>query len=139
MSAIAPPHPGTHHKPEHNHNARQSTYLGTYTKEGRRREILSTPAAGGSKLVIDRDALTGLDEHLIAHLPSDEPEMNPYVMCALYLEDRQGRHCRRLTTRDRETHQPTVETTPTPSAQGDTQPLLGLLASTLRPSQPQLT
>ncbi len=137
MSAIAPPRPTTHHKRSRNTQP-PSTWLGTYTDEsGDRRELISTPAAAGSTLVIDRDASTHRDERLIAHLPADEPAENQYVMCELYLNDRRGRHCRRVTTRDRETTQPTIDPTPTPDAQGDTQSLLALIASGLHPSRPQ--
>jgi hypothetical protein len=87
--------------------------------------------------VIDRDALTRLDERLVAHIPADEPAINPYVMCSLYFEDRQGRHCRRVSAHDRETPQPTIQAAPTPYAQSDTQPLLALVANTLRLSRPQ--
>ncbi len=139
MSAIAPPRPTTHRKRSHNSSPQsQNTWLGSYTDENdHRREVISTPAAAGSTLVIDRDASTHQDERLVAHLPADEPAVNQYVMCELYFNDRQGRHCRRATRRDRETPQPTVEATPTPDAQDDTQPLLALIANTLRISRPQ--
>jgi hypothetical protein len=57
MSAIAPPRPTTHHKRSRNHHAQpQSTWLGSYTDENdHRREVISTAAAAGSTLVIDRD------------------------------------------------------------------------------------
>ncbi len=134
MSAIAPQRPDKHRKHSRNEGPRrESTFLGAYTNEnGRKREVISTNAAGGSTLVIDRDALTRLDERLVAHIPADEPAVNPYVMCRLYFEDRQGRHSRRVTTRDRETHQPTVAPTP-PHAQGNTHSLLALVAGALSP------
>jgi hypothetical protein len=79
-----------------------STRLGTYTNpRGRRREIVRSRGAGGGTLVIDRDALTRLDERLVAQLPCDEPDENSRVVCALYLADAQGRHCRRVTQEDR--------------------------------------
>ena len=139
MSTTAPHRQDKHRKRRGNDGPRkESTFLGTYTNDGgRRREVIVTNAAGGSTLVIDRDALTRLDERLVAHIPADEPAINPYVMCRLYFEDRQGRHCRRVNAHDRETPQPTIQAVPTLDALSDTQPLLALVANTLRLSRPQ--
>ena len=139
MSTIAPQHQDKHRKRSGNDGPRkESTFLGAYTNDGgRRREVIVTNAAGGSTLVIDRDALTRLDERLVAHIPADEPAENPYVMCELYFEDRQGRYCRRVSAHDRETPQPTIEHTPAPDTRSEPQPLLALVANTLRLSRPQ--
>jgi hypothetical protein len=83
--------------------------LGGYPGPGLRdREIVSVPAAGGSTLVIDRDAITHLDECLVAHLPSDEPSANTHLICAMYLADEEGRYCGRVSAQDRERTPPAV-------------------------------
>jgi hypothetical protein len=110
MSIAAPPHPGTpHQKRQITRRVWEGTLLGRYVGPGcRNREIVSVPAAGGSTLVIDRDALTCLDERLVAHLPSDEPAVNKRLICAMYLADEEGRFCGRVTAQDRETTPPAV-------------------------------
>lgn len=78
-----------------------STVLGSYrNRRGRRRELVAQSGAAGSLLVIDREALTGGDRRLVAHLGADEPSSNAALVCRLYLEDEHGRSCRRVVTRD---------------------------------------
>ncbi len=111
MSAIAPPHPSIARQEVRpaRQDREDSTLLGRYAGPGLRdREIVSVPAAGGSTLVIDRDAITRLDERLVAHLPADEPAVNRHLICAMYLADEEGRHCGRVTAQDRETIPPAV-------------------------------
>lgn len=73
--------------------------LGRY-REDRPREIVLCTGAGGSKLVIDRDASTLGDRRLVAHLAPDEPARNAALVCSLYLADR--RECRRVEPSDLE-------------------------------------
>jgi hypothetical protein len=75
--------------------------LGRYIDSaGRSREIVARPGAAGSVLVVDRDAATGADPHLVAHLGSEEPAENAGLMCDLYLTCEADRRCRLLTTAD---------------------------------------
>ncbi len=67
---------------------------------GRRRELLTLPAYGGSVLVLDRDAITLCDRRLVAHLAADEPVENAALVCDLYLRDMRGRWCRRVQPKD---------------------------------------
>jgi hypothetical protein len=53
-------------------------------------------AARGSTVVLDRDAATGADRRLIAHLGAEEPQENAELVCRHYLEDTDGRWCRPL-------------------------------------------
>ncbi len=111
MSTAAPSDPGTaHRKRQTTRRAREeSTRLGSYIgPDWRVREIVSVPAAGGSTLVIDSDAITGLDKRLVAHLSSDEPPVNMRLICAMYLADEEGRYCARVTAQDRERIPPAV-------------------------------
>lgn len=112
MSIAAPPCPGT---PREARRAtrrvvgEEGTRLGGYPGPGLRdREIVSVPAACGSTLVIDRDAITHLDERLLAHLACDEPPANMHLICAMYLVDEEGRYCGRVTAQDRERIPPAV-------------------------------
>lgn len=80
---------------------REQGLLGRYTNpSGLAREIVARPAAGGSVLVIDRDASSLGDRRLVAHLDADEPAGNAAVVCREYLNDRNGRWCRRVTDTD---------------------------------------
>ena len=76
--------------------------LGRYTdhRSGATREILCVPGAGGSRLVIDRDAITLGERRLVAHLAADEPSENAALVCEHYLRDQTGRWCRRVTPED---------------------------------------
>lgn len=75
--------------------------LGRYTDtDGRAREIVSVSGVGNSTLVLDRLANTHTDARLVVHLSADEPSENARVVCALYLSDARGRHCRAVTSDD---------------------------------------
>jgi hypothetical protein len=77
--------------------------LARYTDAaGRPRELLVRPAHAGSVLVLDRDAATLCDRRLIAHLAADEPSENAQLVCRLYLEEPNGRWCRRIEPADLE-------------------------------------
>ncbi|MEA2314603.1 MAG: hypothetical protein QOI03_1295 [Solirubrobacteraceae bacterium] len=81
----------------------QPLVLASYADEyGAEREILTTPAAAGSTLVIDRDARTHDDRRLVAHLAADEPAQNAALVCRCYIDAaRSGRQrCRALTAED---------------------------------------
>jgi len=78
--------------------------LGRYTStNGRPRELVASPGAGDSVLVIDRDAATLCDRRLVAHLTPDEPSENIAIVCRHYLADDAGRWCRRVEPGDLET------------------------------------
>jgi hypothetical protein len=68
--------------------------------QGRERELVCRPGAGGSTLVVDRACGAPRDERLVAHLDADEPAENASLVASLYLADDQGRYCRALTPRD---------------------------------------
>jgi hypothetical protein len=69
--------------------------------EGRPREVISQNGAGGSVLVVDRDAHTLGDRRLVAHLGADEPQENAQIVCSAYVEDARARACGcRLLTAD---------------------------------------
>jgi hypothetical protein len=75
--------------------------LGAYIDlDGRERELIRRAGARGSVLVIDRLTGTRGDQHLVAHLFPDEPAQNARIVCALYLADPAGRHCRALVRED---------------------------------------
>ncbi len=69
---------------------------------GRTRELLALPGHAGSVLVLDRDAATLCDRRLVAHLSADEPCENTEIVCRHYLEDVDGRWCRRVRREDLE-------------------------------------
>jgi hypothetical protein len=75
--------------------------LGSYfDAQGCPREVLSQPGAGGSLLVVDRDASTYGDRRLVAHLGADEPLANAALVCRDYLCRSPQRCCRRVTAED---------------------------------------
>jgi hypothetical protein len=77
--------------------------LGRYHDDaGRLREVVTCPGAGGSVLVIDRDAATLGDRRLVAHLGADEPAGNAALVCACYLRGGGTRGCRRVAAHDLE-------------------------------------
>jgi hypothetical protein len=83
-------------------SARPCSPLARYTDASARpREVIVQPGAGGSVLVVDRDATTLGDRRLLAHLGADEPAANAARVCGHYLEVTRGRGCRcRPLTRD---------------------------------------
>ncbi|HEY7953223.1 MAG TPA: hypothetical protein VID70_09560 [Solirubrobacteraceae bacterium] len=102
MSVTAPTRQTTRRK-RPNQPAEQSTRLASYTTPEGEREIISTPGANGSTLVIDRDRVRRSDERLIARIHPDEPAENAGVMCELYLAERPARRfCRPVTREDRD-------------------------------------
>ena len=77
--------------------------LGHYIdSEGRPRHVVALPGAAGSVLVVDRDAVTLGDCRLVAHLAADEPPENAALVCGGYLQDPEGRWCRRVMREDLE-------------------------------------
>jgi hypothetical protein len=68
--------------------------------EGRARELFALPGHGGSVLVLDRDATTLCDRRLVAHLAADEPRENAALVCRHYIDDTNGRWCRRVQPED---------------------------------------
>jgi hypothetical protein len=85
--------------------------LGRYLDdEDRLRQVVALPGARGSVLVVDRDATTLRDRHLVAHLAADEPPENAALVCKHYLHDPAGRWCRRVTPED-------LEVVPRPAAE----------------------
>ena len=78
--------------------------LGHYTAPdgAEPREIVSTPGAGESTLVIDRLAGTHADARLVAHLAADEPLENARIVCEMYLIDQTRGRCRAVTTQNLE-------------------------------------
>jgi hypothetical protein len=75
--------------------------LGRYLDpENRLRQVVMLPGAGGSVLVVDRDAATLGDRRLVAHLAPDEPPENAALLCEHYLRDSAGHWCRRVTPED---------------------------------------
>jgi hypothetical protein len=84
-------------------DGRRSCRLADYVDaDGRRREVVTLAAVGGSLLVVDRDLGTGADRRLLAHLAADEPPENARLICADYLDDARGdsRRCRPLADDD---------------------------------------
>lgn len=78
--------------------------LGRYFDDpsGLPREIICLPGAGGSTLVIDRDAVTLGNRRLVAHLAADEPPANARLIGSLYLADENRGRCRRVRAEDLE-------------------------------------
>ena len=75
--------------------------LGTYTDRcGRLHEVVVHDGAGGSRLVVDRDAVTLGDRRLVAHLGNDEPGENAQIVCREYLNDERGQWCRPVRPED---------------------------------------
>jgi hypothetical protein len=69
--------------------------LGHYTdRHGHAREVLSSPGAAGSVLVLDRDRTSHGDLRLVAHLAADEPIENAALVSASYLESAACTRCR---------------------------------------------
>jgi hypothetical protein len=58
---------------------------GRYTDGDQDRELVLVAAAAGSRLLIDRRATDGDDPRLLAHLSSDEPDLNARLVCREFL------------------------------------------------------
>jgi hypothetical protein len=102
MSIVTAPRPRNRQRVGSRTRARRaSNRLGGYSHDqaGTTREIVCLPSAGGSRLVIDRDAETLSDWRLVAHLAADEPPENARTVCELYLADAR-RSCRPLCLED---------------------------------------
>jgi hypothetical protein len=77
--------------------------LGGYTnRSGALREIVCVSGDGGSRLVVDRETMTGGDMRLVAHLAADEPPENDRIVCEVYLADESRGDCRLVVTEDLE-------------------------------------
>lgn len=77
--------------------------LGRYSDAtGRPREVVVRDGFAGSRLIVDRDAVTLGDRRLVAHLASDEPAGNAALLAQRYLEETRGRRhrCRAVTRED---------------------------------------
>jgi hypothetical protein len=77
--------------------------LGRYSDStGRLREVVVRDGSAGSRLILDRDAVTLGDRRLVAHLAADEPSSNAALVCQRYLEETPGRRrrCRAVTRED---------------------------------------
>jgi hypothetical protein len=72
------------------------------------REVVLLPGAHGSRLVVDRLVDGGGDPRLVAHLTSDEPDLNAIVVTDIYLAD-PGRRARRLSDADLDSPPPAVD------------------------------
>jgi hypothetical protein len=70
--------------------------------QGHPREVLARQGAAESVLVVDRDAATGRDRRLVAHLGADEPTENAALVCDSFIQDARGGRCRcrRVTAQD---------------------------------------
>ena len=103
MSTVTAPHPPTSQEAERRTDAhRVPSRLGRYTddRSGATREIVCVPGAGGSRLVIDRDAVTLGDRRLVAHLATDEPPENDRIVTEVYLADENRGNCRPVSAED---------------------------------------
>ncbi|HLI31160.1 MAG TPA: hypothetical protein VKU89_00270 [Solirubrobacteraceae bacterium] len=68
--------------------------------DGALRELLVRAGFQGSRLVLDRDALSHGDPRVVAHLAPDEPAENAQILCAIYLADASRGRCRRMRAKD---------------------------------------
>jgi hypothetical protein len=62
--------------------------------EGRAREVVARPGAGGSVLVLDRSAAKRGECSLLAHIAADEPAGNAAVVCRRFLAQARRERCR---------------------------------------------
>jgi hypothetical protein len=84
--------------------------------DGRRRELITSPGAHGSVLVIDRDASTHGDRRLVAHLAADEPPANAVLVSSHYARDAASRRCRARPLLAEDATRPPLESALVPSA-----------------------
>ena len=102
MSTLTAPRPRNRQRVGSRTGAQHgSNRLGGYIHDqaGTTREIVCLPGAGGSRLVIDRDADTLNDWRLVAHLAADEPPENARTVCELYLADDEEKQLPALVSR----------------------------------------
>ena len=103
MSTITAPQPRTSQQPARRKDAhRVPSRLGRYTdhRSGATREIVCAPGSDGSRLVVDRDALTRGDQRLVAHLAEDEPAENARIVTEVYIADEDRGNCRLVSAED---------------------------------------
>lgn len=120
MTSTIPPQPSFDHRSSHRKNSpskrsaraslrpargsrKERHPLGRYCDStGRAREVVVHAGHAGSRLIVDRDAVTLGDRRLVAHLAADEPVGNAALICRCYLEETGGRHkrCRAVTQED---------------------------------------
>jgi hypothetical protein len=69
--------------------------LGRYIDiDGRAREVVARPGAGGSVLVLDQGSLGCGERRLLAHLAPDEPPGNSALICRRFLTQARRERCR---------------------------------------------
>ena len=69
--------------------------LGRYVDvDGRAREVVARPGAGGSILVLDQSALGRGERRLLAHLAPDEHPGNSALVCRRFLTQARRERCR---------------------------------------------
>ena len=90
-----------------------TTACGRYLADDGPRELVILDGAGGSRLLVDRREADGADARLLAHLASDEPDANAWLVCSEFLADTR-RGARRLRAGDFGAH-----------AEGDRDPSAG--------------
>ena len=73
----------------------RTTVCGRYLVDEGPRELVILAGAAGSRLLVDRREGDGADPRLLAHLASDEPDANAWVVCREFLAD-SSRGARRL-------------------------------------------
>ena len=102
MSTVALTRPRAHTRTRSPSPPDTTAWLGCYEdrSSGALREIASLPAAGGSRLLVDRLLGAGGDARLLAHLAADEPSENARLICAMYLADERRGTCRPLRGED---------------------------------------
>jgi len=61
---------------------------GRYHAAEGEREIVLVAGAAGSRLLVDRRVTDAADARLLAHLSSDEPDANAWLVCREFLADR---------------------------------------------------
>ncbi len=97
--------------------ARQRLLTSYRDPRRRLREVITIRGASASLLLVDRDAFSGDDCRLVAHLGSDEPPENAAIVCADYLSrlERGPLVCRRLRAGDLKSEPDDEAETPGPA------------------------
>ena len=62
-----------------------TTACDRYLADDEPRELVILDGAGGSRLLVDRCEADGADARLLAHLASDEPDANAWLVCREFL------------------------------------------------------